>query len=180
VSDAPAAEAPVQRRCADESATDAHGARVGSALHAYLQRETAQADDAMGHRAAFRVHLRGELGAGKTTWTRGALRSLGVPGPVRSPTYALLEPHVAPDCVCVHADLYRLGDASDLETLGLADYDRAGAVWFIEWPERATDRLAAPDLAIDFERDGAQRRIRVEAGSAAGIAVLRGALRGGL
>lgn len=122
--------------CADEAATQALGAALARALPA------APADRAL------RVHLRGELGAGKTTLVRALLRALGVQGAIRSPTYALLECHPAGGWVGVHLDLYRLASPGDVAELGLADFDRAQHLWLIEWPERASAALPTPDLDI--------------------------------
>ena len=94
------------------------------------------------------IYLSGDLGAGKTTWTRGFLAACGVTAVVRSPTYTLLELY---DLGCVHAlhlDLYRLQDESELEALGLRDWAQPGYLWLIEWPDRAAGRLPAPDLRV--------------------------------
>jgi tRNA threonylcarbamoyladenosine biosynthesis protein TsaE len=96
------------------------------------------------------VELRGELGAGKSTFARGALRSLGVRGPIKSPSYTLLETYESAGVPAIHLDLYRLIDPNELENLGLADYHRPGFLWLIEWPERGDGRLPKPDLRFDF------------------------------
>src|SRR5690606_2567743 len=89
---------------------------------------------ALPHRAV--VHLRGDLGAGKTTLARGLLRALGVQGPVRSPTYTLVERYATSAGTVLHLDLYRIADPGELEFLGLdADEDDA-RLWLLEWPER--------------------------------------------
>ena len=96
------------------------------------------------------VELRGELGAGKSTFARGALRALGAQGPIKSPSYTLLEVYELPGVNALHLDLYRLNDPHELEHLGLVDYYRPGYLWLIEWPERAAGRLPAPDRRFDF------------------------------
>jgi tRNA threonylcarbamoyladenosine biosynthesis protein TsaE len=96
------------------------------------------------------VELRGELGAGKSTFARGALRALGVSGPIKSPSYTLVETYELPTVTAVHLDLYRLVDPDELEHLGLADYHRPGFLWLVEWPERGVGRLPVPDLRFDF------------------------------
>ncbi|MEJ0087654.1 MAG: tRNA (adenosine(37)-N6)-threonylcarbamoyltransferase complex ATPase subunit type 1 TsaE [Pseudomonadota bacterium] len=96
------------------------------------------------------IELRGELGAGKSTFTRGVLRELGVTGHIKSPSYTLLETYDPPGVRVVHLDLYRLNDPDELEHLGLPDYHRPGFLWFIEWPERGAGRLPSPDLRFEF------------------------------
>ena len=94
------------------------------------------------------IHLSGDLGAGKTTLARGFLRACGVTGPVRSPTYTLVEVYETPAVSIVHLDLYRLLDPAELEPLGLRDWARPGYVWLIEWPERGQGHLPLPDLSV--------------------------------
>jgi tRNA threonylcarbamoyladenosine biosynthesis protein TsaE len=98
------------------------------------------------------VELAGDLGTGKSTFARGALRALGVIGPIKSPSYTLLESYElrAAALHAVHLDLYRLNDPDELEHLGLADYHRPGYLWLIEWPERAAGRLPPADLRFEF------------------------------
>jgi tRNA threonylcarbamoyladenosine biosynthesis protein TsaE len=102
------------------------------------------------------VHLCGELGAGKTTLAGGFVQALGFAGPVRSPTYALVEVYEAPGegagaLTVVHLDLYRLSDPGELEPLGLSEWAQARHVWLIEWPERGAQRLPPPDLVITLQ-----------------------------
>lgn len=96
------------------------------------------------------VTLAGELGSGKSTFARGALRALGATGPIKSPSYTLLELYELPAVTVVHLDLYRLLDPDELENLGLSDYHRPGYLWLIEWPERAAGRLPRADLEFVF------------------------------
>jgi tRNA threonylcarbamoyladenosine biosynthesis protein TsaE len=96
------------------------------------------------------VTLSGELGAGKSTFARGVLRALGAAGPIKSPSYTLMETYDLPSVQVLHLDLYRLRDPDELENLGLADFDRPGHLWLIEWPERAAGRLPPPDLGFAF------------------------------
>jgi len=112
------------------------------------------------------VSLSGELGAGKSTFARGALRALGARGPIKSPSYTLLESYELPAVHAVHLDLYRLIDQSELEHLGLADYHRPGFLWLIEWPDRGVGRLPPPDLRFEFSITGNGHRIeRIETSS---------------
>lgn len=95
-----------------------------------------------------RIDLTGELGAGKTTLVRGLLRALGHAGPVRSPTFTLIEPYQVGERCLYHLDLYRLADPEELEYIGLRDLLRESPVLLVEWPERGGDVLPAPDLVI--------------------------------
>ena len=109
------------------------------------------------------VELRGALGAGKSTFARGALRALGARGPIKSPSYTLLETYDLGDVHAIHLDLYRLVDPAELEHLGLPDYHRPGFLWLVEWPERGSGRLPAPDLRFDFSIESDGHRIeRIE------------------
>jgi tRNA threonylcarbamoyladenosine biosynthesis protein TsaE len=113
------------------------------------------------------VHLHGDLGAGKSTLARAWLRRLGVAGAIRSPTYTLVERYpLAGGGEAVHLDLYRIGDAGELEFLGLDDCDPR--LWLVEWPERGAAALPAADLAITLAVEGDGRRCRLAAGSAVG------------
>jgi tRNA threonylcarbamoyladenosine biosynthesis protein TsaE len=96
------------------------------------------------------VFLSGELGSGKSTFARGVLRALGVLGPIKSPSYTLLETYELQGVTAVHLDLYRLLDPEELEHLGLPDYHRPGFLWLVEWPERGVGRLPEADLQFQF------------------------------
>ena len=121
------------------------------------------------------VHLRGDLGAGKSTLARAWLRALGVQGAIRSPTYTLVERYPldggdAGEAEALHLDLYRIGDAGELEFLGLEGVD--AALWLVEWPERGGRSMPAPDLKVSLAIAGAGRNVRLEAGTPAGSAWL--------
>lgn len=114
------------------------------------------------------LYLCGDLGAGKTTFARGFLAGLGVHGPVRSPTYTLLEIYAAGVLSVVHLDLFRLNHAGELEALGLREWARPGHVWLIEWPERGAGRLPRADLTLAFSVGAHGHDIEMSAESALG------------
>ena len=102
------------------------------------------------------ITLSGDLGAGKTTLVRGILRGLGYQGHVRSPTYTLVEPYPINDLTVAHFDLYRLGDAEELEYLGYRDFLNQQTICLVEWPEMAAHYFDAADLdlVIDYHPEG--------------------------
>lgn len=124
-------------------------------------------------RGGLLVFLSGQLGAGKTTLVRGLLRALGHGGAVKSPTYTLIESYQPDGLSLHHLDLYRLGDAGELEWLGIRDLLGADAVCLIEWPERGAGVLPAPDLQLTLAYQGVGRHAAVSAHSGRGEQVLR-------
>src|SRR3954464_7812126 len=119
------------------------------------------------------LHLSGELGSGKTTVVRGLLRALGVTGPIKSPTYAWVEPYALSSLDLYHFDFYRFTNKSAWLSSGLRDYFRPDAACLVEWPERAGDLLPAPDVSLQLDYDGESRRGHIEAHSPAGRAWLQ-------
>jgi tRNA threonylcarbamoyladenosine biosynthesis protein TsaE len=109
------------------------------------------------------VFLRGNLGAGKTAFVRGCLRAAGFTGPVKSPTFTLVEEYALADRTLFHFDLYRLNDPEELEWMGIRDYLRPDATCFIEWPERGEGLLPEADLDIHLEIEGWARRAALSA-----------------
>lgn len=104
--------------------------------------------------------LHGDLGAGKTTLVRHLLRALGVRGRIKSPTYAVVEPHSAPDCPLMppgeplpiwHFDFYRFNDPREWEDAGFRELFAAPGLKIVEWPERAGEFVPAIDLDIDIQ-----------------------------
>ncbi|NGY03606.1 tRNA (adenosine(37)-N6)-threonylcarbamoyltransferase complex ATPase subunit type 1 TsaE [Solimonas terrae] len=112
------------------------------------------------------IFLSGALGAGKTSLARGLLRALGVGGPVRSPSYTLVEPYECDGASVLHMDLYRLRDPDELDGLGLRDFSTGRVWWLVEWPERGQGYLPKPDLWLHLSASvqGQGRRLRVQAG----------------
>ncbi|MBS0432235.1 MAG: tRNA (adenosine(37)-N6)-threonylcarbamoyltransferase complex ATPase subunit type 1 TsaE [Proteobacteria bacterium] len=120
------------------------------------------------------VYLRGELGAGKTSFARGLLRALGAGERVKSPTYSLLERYtLGARGEAFHLDLYRIGAPEELEWLGMDELGDPAALVLIEWPERGTGALPAPDLDVALEYRGHGRAATLSPCTARGAAWLR-------
>ncbi|MDE2407070.1 MAG: tRNA (adenosine(37)-N6)-threonylcarbamoyltransferase complex ATPase subunit type 1 TsaE [Xanthomonadaceae bacterium] len=142
-----------------------------------LQLEDSAATEALGARLARQLparavaHLHGDLGAGKSTLARALLRTLGVTGTIRSPTYTLVEQYALPaGGLALHLDLYRIGNPGELEFLGL---DPAEArLWLVEWPERGQGALPPADLDIALAVAGAGRHCTLVPHTACGKAWL--------
>lgn len=98
---------------------------------------------------AFKLYLSGDLGAGKTTFSKYFLKALGVEETIKSPTYTIIESYVAGDLNIDHIDLYRI-EEEDLYDLGFLEDDHK--VWLIEWPEKGGESLPEPDLLLVLER----------------------------
>ena len=137
-----------------------------------LELQDSQSTEALGRALATTrpgnavVFLQGDLGAGKSTLARALLRALGVQGAIRSPTYTLIERYPVAGGEAWHLDLYRIGDAGELDFLGL---DEATAtLWLVEWPERGISGMPAPDLRIELAVQGQGRSARVQALSPTG------------
>lgn len=99
---------------------------------------------------AFKIYLSGELGAGKTTFSKYFLKALGVDETIKSPTYTIIESYVAGDLNIDHIDLYRI-EEQDLYDLGFLEDDHK--IWLIEWPEKGGESLPEPDLLLVLERE---------------------------
>lgn len=112
-----------------------------------------------------RIHLRGDLGAGKTSFARGLLRACGITGRIKSPSYALLESYNVSNLYFYHLDFYRFRDSLEWVDAGFRDILQDDNVVLIEWPERAGDVLPAPDLDIRFDYSGSGRQATLTAHS---------------
>jgi tRNA threonylcarbamoyladenosine biosynthesis protein TsaE len=102
------------------------------------------------------LHLEGDLGAGKTTCVRSFLRTLGVSGLIRSPTFTLVETYGLAELTAVHVDLYRLTGPQQVEELGLRDFLGPNCLLLVEWPSKGAPVLPPPDLelALSFDDPG--------------------------
>jgi tRNA threonylcarbamoyladenosine biosynthesis protein TsaE len=139
-------------------ATAQVGAALGRALDALTQPDPVT------------IGLNGDLGAGKTTLVAGLLHALGASGPIRSPTYTLIEPYELAGRHLYHLDLYRLASADELTPLALRDLLEPRAVLLVEWAERGAGVLPPVDLALtlQYEANAQARCIQIIANSLIG------------
>ena len=96
------------------------------------------------------VWLEGELGVGKTTLARALLRGLGHTGPVKSPTYTLVEVYVVSSLYWYHFDFYRFNEPEEFDDAGLGEYFREDSICLVEWPAKAAGHVPPADLALAF------------------------------
>lgn len=109
--------------------------------------------------AGIALALSGPLGAGKSSLARALLRGLGIDGAIPSPTYTLVEPYTAHGREVYHVDLYRIGDAEELDMLGLAELGE-GAVLLVEWPERDAGHRLHFDLTLALAHRDRSRGVK--------------------
>lgn len=127
--------------------------------------------EALGARLAVELHpgdvvlIHGEMGAGKTTFVRGACRALGITGPVTSPTYTLARRYDNGSVPVSHLDLHRLGTLASEDPGLLADYLTGDEIAFVEWPEVAEGEI---------ERVAARVRLAHTGGDAREVVITRG------
>jgi tRNA threonylcarbamoyladenosine biosynthesis protein TsaE len=131
----------MKRFLPDEAATIAFGQEVLDALPADL--------------AGWTLLLRGELGAGKSTFARALIRAAGHEGPVPSPTYTLVEPYSLSRGNIYHVDLYRVSEEEELRYLGWNELDNGCRI--VEWPDRAPGITEQADLSLTLAYDGEGR-----------------------
>jgi tRNA threonylcarbamoyladenosine biosynthesis protein TsaE len=160
-------QTPLTLELPDEHATD----RLGQAL-AHLAAELKP--DALGKllpgpSAGGRIHLKGDLGAGKTTLVRAFLRQCSISGRIKSPSYALLESYEVSNLYFYHLDFYRFSETADWLDAGFRDLFKSNALILIEWPERAGSLLSDPDLLIELSYAGLGRIATLSAYSEKGL-----------
>jgi len=109
--------------------------------------------------AGWTILLRGELGAGKSTFARALIKAAGHQGPVPSPTYTLVEPYKLASGNIYHIDLYRVSDEEELRYLGWNELD--DGLRLVEWPERAPGLMEEADLMLELEYAGHSRLAQV-------------------
>lgn len=139
----------------DEAATSAFGARLAQAIVPGMS-----------------VHLRGDLGSGKTTLARGLLRGLGYTGRVKSPTYTLVELYTFSRLNLYHFDFYRFKNPKEWRDAGFSEYFDDASVCLVEWPEKAAGLLPVADLDLALEFAGDGRDLSIRAGTESGQACL--------
>ena len=120
------------------------------------------------------IYLDGDLGAGKTTLVRGALRGLGYLGKVKSPTYTLVELYTVSSLYLYHFDFYRFADPSEWVDAGFREHFNPDTVCFVEWPEKAGEYLPIPDLRVALSVVNTGRSLHLNAETEAGKKCLAG------
>lgn len=139
----------------DHTAPAEHTIASGSEQATEALAQRLAGSDALAHAA---IHLHGDLGAGKTTFVRLLLRALGVTGRIKSPSYAIVEPHAAParpawpqGLTVSHFDFYRFNDPREWEDAGFRELFAAPGLKLVEWPEKAAGCLPLPDMELTID-----------------------------
>ena len=153
-------------RLEDVEATDAFGCALAAAVLLHLEAIRA---------AGLQINLSGDLGAGKTALVRAMLHALGVDGPIKSPTFALLEPYAVSSLDFYHFDFYRLKEPVEFGSAGFRELFGPGRICVVEWPERAGPRLPTADISITLAVDGDGRVATISTTSELGEACLSSA-----
>ena len=133
---------------------------------------SAQETEALGERLAARLRpgdviaYTGDLGAGKTAFTRGLARGLGITERITSPTFTIVNEYLGGRLPLFHFDMYRLGSSEELYEIGWEDYLARGGVCAVEWSEIVADALEEPCIRVDIRQGETenQRKITVEGG----------------
>lgn len=129
----------------------------------------AQLAPSLARQGSVLLELRGTLGSGKTTFTRHLLRALGVQGRIKSPSYAVVEPHEAHRMLLWHFDFYRFAEPREWEDAGFRDIFAGPGLKLVEWPDRASGLLPDADLCLDIDIDENElRHVAWRAETAAG------------
>ena len=110
------------------------------------------------------IAFRGDLGAGKTAFTRGLARGLGITDPVTSPTYTIVNEYLSGRIPLFHFDMYRLRSADELFDIGWDDYLERGGICAVEWSENVADALEDPFVVTIEKVDETTRKITFEGG----------------
>jgi len=119
------------------------------------------------------LYLKGELGAGKTTFVRGLLRGLGYQDKVKSPTYTLVEPYNLERFTIYHFDLYRFKDEHEWDDAGFRECFNNKSVCLVEWPEKAGRILPQPDISIELSHESFGRHIHLVSFTSLGTECLK-------
>lgn len=126
--------------------------------------ECEQETEALGERLAGRlepgavVAFTGDLGAGKTAFTRGLARGLGISGRVTSPTSTVVNEYEGGRLPLFHFDMYRLGSSDELFGIGWEDYLARGGVCAVEWSENVSDALEEGTIFVEIRRGASERQ----------------------
>ncbi|EKE17526.1 MAG: hypothetical protein ACD_10C00411G0001 [uncultured bacterium] len=120
------------------------------------------------------IFLEGDLGTGKTTLVRALIRALGYAGPVKSPTYSLVEVYVISSLYLYHFDFYRFESPEEFLDAGFSEYFNDTAVCLVEWPEHAAGCVPSPDLRLRLQHAGSGRIVEAVADSPEGMQCLKG------